>query len=427
MHIILLSGGSGKRLWPLSNNIRSKQFLKVLPSPNGGRESMLQRIVRQIKESNLNADLTIATSEIQKDIILSQLGSEINIVTEPQRRDTFPAIAIASEYLIKEKKNDDSEVIIVMPCDTFVEESYFDTIKEMVSFVEQDIADIILLGIHPTCPSSKYGYLIPSSNPHLLDKFTEKPNFKEAQKLIEKGALWNAGVFGFRTSFIRQKIEKYLKTSDFNTFRKRYSDLPKISFDYEVVEKSKSIGVVRYFGEWHDLGTWNSLSKKTGGYNKGNVILHDCINTTVFNDLNIPIVSQSTHDLIIAASADGILVSDKEKSENIKEVVDSIEYTNPRYVETSWGDFKTIDELKNTNNQKVTTKMLSINLGECIYSQCHCTQKIILTIIGGKGLVYIKDKEFKVKCGDTIVVPLNETYSIEAKTKMKIISIEINS
>lgn len=149
-----------------------------------------------------------------------------------------------------------------MPCDTFVEASYFDTIKEMVSFVEQDIADIILLGIHPTCPSSKYGYLIPSSNPHLLDKFTEKPNFKEAQKLIEKGALWNAGVFGFRTSFIRQKIEKYLKTSDFNTFRKRYSDLPKISFDYEVVEKSKSIGVVRYFGEWHDLGTWNSLSKK---------------------------------------------------------------------------------------------------------------------------------------------------------------------
>ena len=87
MHIILLSGGSGKRLWPLSNNIRSKQFLKVLPSPNGGRESMLQRIVRQIKESNLNADLTIATSEIQKDIILSQLGSEINIVTEPQRRE----------------------------------------------------------------------------------------------------------------------------------------------------------------------------------------------------------------------------------------------------------------------------------------------------------------------------------------------------
>ena len=107
MHIILLSGGSGKRLWPLSNNIRSKQFLKVLPSPNGGRESMLQRIVRQIKESNLNADLTIATSEIQKDIILSQLGSEINIVTEPQRRDTFPAIAIASEYLIKEKETND--------------------------------------------------------------------------------------------------------------------------------------------------------------------------------------------------------------------------------------------------------------------------------------------------------------------------------
>ena len=424
MQIILLSGGSGKRLWPLSNSVRSKQFLKVLPSPNGGRESMLQRIVRQIKESNLDADLTIATSEIQKDIILSQLGSEINIVTEPQRRDTFPAIAIASEFLIKEKNIDASEVIIVMPCDTFVEATYFEAVEKMKSYLERGVADIMLLGIHPTYPSSKFGYLIPSFNPLLLEGFIEKPQTEIAQKLIENGALWNAGVFGFRASFIRQKIEKYIKTTEFDDFRNRYTDLPKISFDYEVVEKSKSIGVVRYVGEWHDLGTWNSISKKISGDCMGNVILQDCLNTTVFNELDIPIVSQSTHNLIIAASSDGILVSDKEKSENIKDVVDGIEDHALRYIETYWGSSKIIDQIYNVNDNRVTTKLLSINPGKCIGEHSHC-QKEILTFIGGEGLVYINGEEYNVKCGDTIVIPLNALHSIKSKTNLKIISVEI--
>ena len=129
MEIILLSGGSGKRLWPLSNNARSKQFLQLLEKPGGGMESMVQRVVRQILEANLSANITIATNASQSDIILNQLGQLIDMVTEPERRDTFPAIALAASYLALEKKCSPDETVVVMPCDPYTETGYFETIR----------------------------------------------------------------------------------------------------------------------------------------------------------------------------------------------------------------------------------------------------------------------------------------------------------
>ena len=157
MQLILLSGGSGKRLWPLSNDARSKQFLHLLKGPDGRLESMIQRVGRQIRESGLDAELTFATNAVQRDSIINQLGEGLGIVTEPERRDTFPAIALACGYLAKEKKCPDSETVVVMPCDVYTESGYFRTIASMASAVEQDAADIVLMGIEPDCPSEKFG------------------------------------------------------------------------------------------------------------------------------------------------------------------------------------------------------------------------------------------------------------------------------
>jgi mannose-1-phosphate guanylyltransferase len=161
MKIILLSGGSGKRLWPLSNEARSKQFLRILECPNGGRESMVQRVVRQIKASKLTDNIIFATSVSQKDIITNQLGEDITIVTEPCRRDTFPAIALATSFLFKEMKCNRDEVVVVMPCDSYTEAHYFDSIRTMAKAVEDGVADLVLMGIKPTYPSAKYGYVVP--------------------------------------------------------------------------------------------------------------------------------------------------------------------------------------------------------------------------------------------------------------------------
>ena len=147
MQLILLSGGSGKRLWPLSNDTRSKQFLPLLASPNGGVESMIQRVVRQIRESKLTDNITFATNSVQCDYIINQLGEDVSVVTEPERRDTFPAIALASSYLSKEKKCSSDEVVVIMPCDVYTESSYFATIGKMVETVEKNVADLVLMGI----------------------------------------------------------------------------------------------------------------------------------------------------------------------------------------------------------------------------------------------------------------------------------------
>lgn len=165
MRIILLSGGSGKRLWPLSNDARSKQFLKLLKAPDGSRESMLQRVVRQIKASGLDASITVATSVSQKDAITTQLGAHVDVVTEPERRSTFPAIALAVTHLLKEKQCSRDEVVVVMPIDPYTESGYFDVIAQMAEAAEKGVADLVLMGIRPTRPSSKFGYIVPDTTP----------------------------------------------------------------------------------------------------------------------------------------------------------------------------------------------------------------------------------------------------------------------
>ena len=183
MRIILLSGGSGKRLWPLSNDSRSKQFLKLLESPDGTPESMFQRVIRQLHQAGLNHDITVATSLSQKDIITNQLnGFQADVVTEPARRDTFPAIALASTYLALKKGCDRQEVVTVLPCDQFTDIEYFHTVAHMAEVAEQGVADLITMGIRPTYASTKYGYIVPAqpiddaaTSAVAVHRFTEKP------------------------------------------------------------------------------------------------------------------------------------------------------------------------------------------------------------------------------------------------------------
>ena len=163
MNIILLSGGSGKRLWPLSNNVRSKQFIKIFRAKDGGYESMVQRVYQQIKKADENAEITIATSKSQVSAIRNQLGEKVGLSVEPCRRDTFPAIALASAYLADIKKVSLEEPVIVCPVDPYVKDDYFEALKKLCEQVKKDEANLVLLGIKPTYPSEKYGYIIPEN------------------------------------------------------------------------------------------------------------------------------------------------------------------------------------------------------------------------------------------------------------------------
>lgn len=239
MNIVLLSGGSGKRLWPLSNDIRSKQFIKIFKTEDGDYESMVQRVYRQIKAVDTEATVTIATSKSQVSAIHNQLGESVGISIEPCRRDTFPAIALATAYLADVKKIDPEQAVVVCPVDPYVEDDYFEALKELSIQAEKGEANLVLMGIEPTYPSEKYGYIIPQNADKVsqVSKFKEKPDVETARNYINQGALWNGGVFAYKLKYVLDKAHQLIDFTDYQDLFDKYESLTKISFDYAVVEK----------------------------------------------------------------------------------------------------------------------------------------------------------------------------------------------
>lgn len=422
MHIILLSGGSGKRLWPLSNDVRSKQFIKLFKDENGKYESMVQRVYRQIHDVNSEMDVTIATSKTQVSAIRNQLGNKVSICLEPCRRDTFPAIALAAAYLKDVQGLHDEDCVAVCPVDPYVDNTYYESVQKLEEIVNEGQSNLVLMGIEPTVPSEKYGYIIPTNKSEIssVSKFTEKPDTETAKKYIEQGALWNAGVFAFKLGYLLNKAHELIDFVDYPDLFKKYDTLTKISFDYAVVEKENNIQVLRYAGQWKDVGTWNMMSEVMADKTKGDVILDDtCINTNVVNELNIPILCMGCEDMVVAASEDGILVSTKERSGYMKPYVEKID--NPSmYAEKSWGTFTVIDNEKNSKTIKIEMKPNT----EMSYHS-HSVRSEIWNIISGTGKVCINGEDKAVKAGDVIQIPVNTRHSIKAYEKMEIIEIQL--
>lgn len=346
MHIILLSGGSGKRLWPLSNDIRSKQFIKLFETEHGIRESMLQRVYRQIKEEIPDSEITVATEKKQVSAIKNQLGDKINICVEPERRDTFPAIALAVSYLQDVKQVGIEESVLVCPVDPYVEYGYFKYLRKLVEYAnEGEKGNLFLLGVDPTYPSQKYGYIIPEtmdvySNVRM---FKEKPTAEEAKVYISEGAMWNSGAFVFKVDYLMKKAHEHMQFHDYHNLYHNYEKCSSISFDYAVVEQETSIQVMRFSGKWKDIGTWNTFTESMSESVIGKAVLDSsCQNTHVINELNIPILGMGLKGLVVAASGDGILISDKEQSSFIKSYVDQF-HQHVMFAEKSWGSFTVLD------------------------------------------------------------------------------------
>ena len=422
MHIILLSGGSGKRLWPLSNNVRSKQFIKLFKNENGKYESMVQRVYRQIQTVNSDMEVTIATSKTQVSAIRNQLGNKVSICLEPCRRDTFPAIALAAAYLKDVQGLSEEDCVAVCPVDPYVDNTYYQTVQKLEEIVKEGQSNLVLMGIEPTVPSEKYGYIIPVDKNEIsrVAKFTEKPDTETAKEYIKQGALWNAGVFAFKLGYLLNKAHELIDFVDYADLFKKYDTLTKISFDYAVVEKEPNIQVIRYAGQWKDVGTWNMMAEVMADKTKGDVILDDtCKDTNVVNELNIPILCMGCEDMVVAASEDGILVSTKERSGYMKPYVEKID--NPSmFAEKSWGTFTVIDNQENSKTIKIEMKPNA----EMSYHS-HSYRSEIWNIISGTGKVCINGESKTVKAGDVVQIPVDARHSIKANEKMEIIEIQL--
>lgn len=422
MNIVLLSGGSGKRLWPLSNDIRSKQFIKIFKLEDGRYESMVQRVYRQISNVDSGARITVATSKTQVSAIHNQLGDGVGISVEPCRRDTFPAIVLATAYLHDVQGIDPEEGVVVCPVDPYVDESYFAMLKTLGQQAEKGEANLVLMGIEPTYPSEKYGYIIPE-NKDIISKvstFKEKPDIKTAETYIAQGALWNGGVFAYKMSYMLEKAHELIDFTDYQDLFAKYETLTPISFDYAVAEKESRIQVIRYGGQWKDLGTWNTLTESMEESAIGEAVLNEkCENVHVLNELGIPILCMGLHDVIVSASPEGILVSDKIQSSYIKPFVDKIDQ-QIMFAEKSWGSFRVLD----VEDESLTIKV-TLNAGHSMNYHSHKNRDEVWVVVSGRGRTIVDGMEQVVHTGEVITMQAGCRHTILADTELKLIEVQL--
>ena len=390
---------------------------------------MIQRVVRQINENGLTDDITISTGSSQKDAIGLQLGEGVSVISEPCRRDTFPAIALACSFLHSEGTQLD-EPVVVMPCDSFTEAGYFKAIARMAKAVEENAADMVLMGIRPTYPSAKYGYIVPEagdgdSEIRKVAYFKEKPDVPTAERLIGEGALWNGGVFAFRLGYIIRKLREYVTDTGFDHLFSHFTDLPKISFDYEVVEKAESVAAVEYDGTWKDLGTWNVLTEELKDNVNGNVVAEQCEDSYIINELDLPMVCVGAHGMVIAATPDGILVTERSLSENIKNLV-GLE-KRPMYERRRWGKYQVIDSVKYPDGYCALTKRITLEPGRSISYQRHAHRSEVWTVIDGEGEVVLGEERRPVKRGDTVHIDKLQMHALRAITPLTFIEVQSGS
>ena len=424
MNIILLSGGSGKRLWPLSNDIRSKQFIKIFKNEAGDYESMVQRVYRGLRKADPEAKITIATAKSQLSSIFNQLGDGVEVSVEPCRRNTFPAIALASAYLHDRMGVSPEESVVVCPVDPYVDDSYFEALKVLAAQAEKGEANLVLMGIEPTYPSEKYGYIMPRTQDEVakVSSFKEKPKADQAAEYIAQGALWNGGVFAYKLRYVLERARELMGTSDYQTLFDTYADLQKISFDYAVVEHEPEIQVCRYSGEWKDLGTWNTLTEAMESQVIGKGILADtCKGVHIVNEMDVPVLAMGLMDVVISASPQGILVSDKEQSSYIRPFVDGIE-EQIMFAEKSWGSYKVVDVEPEALTIKVT-----LNPGHGMNYHSHRRRDEVWVVISGEGVTTVDGVKKTVRPGDVITMKAGCCHTVDAVTELKLIEVQLGT
>lgn len=422
MNIVLLSGGSGQRLWPLSNDIRSKQFIKIFHREDGELESMVQRVYRQIKAVDSEAKVTIATSKSQVSTINNQLGAGVGISIEPCRRDTFPAIVLAATYLKDVMNVAGDESVVVCPVDPYVNTDYFEALKMLSDRAAVSEANLVLMGIEPTYPSEKYGYIIPETAADVskVEMFKEKPTAAVAEGYIDQGALWNGGVFAFKLDYVMNRAHELVDFIDYHDLFSKYETLKKISFDYAVVEHEKLIEVMRFRGMWKDLGTWNTLTEAMDSNAVGEALFNEnCDNVHVVNELNVPIICMGLKDVVVSASPEGILVSDKEQSSYIKPFVEKLDH-KVMFAEKSWGSFRVLDVEDVSMTIKVTLRS-----GNKMNYHSHEHRDEVWTIISGEGRTIVDGMEQKVKSGDVVTMAAGCRHTIIADTELQVIEVQL--
>lgn len=376
----------------------------------------------------------IATTADQCDTIRSQLGPQVQLVPEPERRDTFPAILLSLAYLKSRLELKPEEPVLVLPVDSLAEDRFYEQIFLLPKLLEKTEANLVLLGIKPSEPSSKYGYMIPAPAGGLggaeairVDCFYEKPDTDLASALIRKGALWNSGVFCFRAGYVLDLLRSQRLPDTYEELCGQYSRVDRQSFDHAVVEKEKNISALVYDGLWRDLGTWCSFTEVMRQPIIGaGLITDDCRDVHVINQTEIPVIATGVHDIVVAASRDGVLISHKRAASGLKSVLQSIpSRIGPVTRQANGISADTLDYTLLPDGTAVTTRRVRVEQGSSLVQgkPDEGRRSVSWTLLQGRSTLNVNGRERHVLPGTTITLNHDDTAELTASELLELIEV----
>jgi mannose-1-phosphate guanylyltransferase len=429
MRLVLLCGGSGTRLRPLSNDIRSKLFLDLLPAPGGGREAMIRRLCRQLDEAGMLSSALFVVRRDQTAMLRRRIAGSGLVIPEPGRRGTYMAAALAAAYLHSVLAADPDEIVCVMPADPLVDETFFRTIARLPDALARSKAKLALIGTVPAQPSDQFGYIVPEDavppgGHAAVKRFAEKPAVPVAEELIRAGALWNCGVFAFRLRYLLRSMAERGLPADYGRLQELYERRAADSFDREIAEREPEAIVLRHDGLWRDLGSWASLTDHLGAAVVGpGTITGDSHGSHIVNELHIPIHMIGVSGIIAAAGPDGILVADKAESSRVRDLPPPA--GRPMYGEYGWGVRRVI-HADATNEGKRTIALATLAPGAVRQMPEEEGKDTLITVLAGEGALLRQDGSVQpLRRGETLLMAGSERYALRSDAGMELIEVHI--
>ncbi len=445
---VLLSGGVGSRLWPVSRETHPKQFL-----PLAGELSMLQETLQRTSGLEETAPLVVCNEE-HRFMVAEQLRqvdlTASALILEPQGRNTAPAVALAA---LQALHHDADALLLVLPADHLIQDvaAFVAAVEKAVPLAQQ--GRLMTFGVVPSSAETGYGYIKvgPSLAPDLydLERFVEKPDLETAQAYLESGSyLWNSGMFLLRAATYleqlgrhapeilascRQAMDGAVKDMDFvRPDAKAFAACPSDSIDYAVMEKTDAGGVVSLDCGWSDVGAWSALwdvaeRDVDGNVAKGDVMLDDCRNSYFRSDSRL-VAATGVEDLVVVETADAVLVADRASVQNVKRIVERLktqdrpEAALHRRVYRPWGSYESL-----ISSERFQVKRIIVNPGQTLSLQMHHHRAEHWIVVHGTAEVTCEDKVFMLGEDESTYIPLGHKHRLANPGRIPLELIEVQS
>lgn len=420
---VILAGGSGSRLWPLSRELYPKQLLNLC-----AEKSLLQSTFEMLNKFIPASEIISVTNSKHQANVKMQLGDLCEspvILAEPLSKNTAPAIAICVKYILE--TSDKDETILVVPSDLLIKENekFKQTVISAQKYVDE--GKIVTFGIKPTYPETGFGYIHSVDNK--VTKFTEKPdNETVLTYLKDENYYWNSGIFMFKVSTIMKELETHcpdimnilqnIKCSDNKISFTEFDKMPNISIDYALMEKSDNIAMVELLSDWKDLGSWKSIyevSPKDENNNVfvGHVLDKDSKNSFVYSSSKL-VATIGLEDTIVIETEDAILACKKDKTQEVKQIYETLKQQHDgtqkvhKTVYRPWGFYTVIAEGKGFQ-----TKIIHVNVGQKLSVQSHNHRSEHWVVLSGMAKVVLEGKDHILSPGHSVDIPIKAIHSLQ--------------